>query len=225
METTGSFSVWEQSSMETGRKKRLNVKLQVLDCSPSTLQPNPFFQLMLFHIKYTTKNCSGHCIHFKHYPPARQRAFKGSTAQIYLEGRNYLLPPREGCICRVSYSGNKNRVYCRDNFPAAHEYLPNLLNQLQNQTFLIQFLQLCFILDTYNHRMAWFGRERSSSSNLSTVCNGMPSTRLRFPRVQSNLALNFQGGEMHSLSGQTVPVPHHPRSNEFLPNILSKSLL
>lgn len=62
--------------------------------SPSTLQPDPFFQLKPFHIKYATKNPSGHCIHFTHYPPARQRAPKGSTAQVCLEWRNYLLPPR-----------------------------------------------------------------------------------------------------------------------------------
>jgi len=29
----------------------------------------------------------------------------------------------------------------------------------------------------------------------------------------------FQGGGIHSLTGQPVPVPHHPHSKEFLPNI------
>ena len=29
----------------------------------------------------------------------------------------------------------------------------------------------------------------------------------------------FQGGGIHGLSGQPVPVPHHAHSKEFLPNI------
>ena len=35
----------------------------------------------------------------------------------------------------------------------------------------------------------------------------------------------FQGGSIHSIAGQPVPVSHHSHSNEFLPDILSKSTL
>ena len=35
----------------------------------------------------------------------------------------------------------------------------------------------------------------------------------------------FQGGGIHSLLGQPVPVSHHPHSNALLPNIQSKSTL
>ena len=35
----------------------------------------------------------------------------------------------------------------------------------------------------------------------------------------------FNGWGIHSLSGQPVPVPHHPQSEEFLPYISSKSTL
>lgn len=76
------------------KRKNLIKNYRSLIASLSTFQPNPFSQLMSFCIKYATKNPSGHCMHFKYYSTARQRASKGLTAQIYLKGRNYLLPPR-----------------------------------------------------------------------------------------------------------------------------------
>jgi len=36
--------------------------------------------------------------------------------------------------------------------------------------------------------------------------------------VQPGLG-HFQGGGIHSFSGQPVPVPHHPHRKEFLPYI------
>jgi len=54
-----------------------------------------------------------------------------------------------------------------------------------------------------------------------TPCRGqghVPLDQVAQSSIQPGLE-HFQGGGIHNFSGQPVPVPHHPHSKEFLPNI------
>jgi len=64
---------------------------------------------------------------------------------------------------------------------------------------------------------AW-GRGSWSLMILEVLSNPSHSVILLFYKC-------FQGGSIHSIAGQPVPVSHHSHSNEFLPDILSKSAL
>jgi len=52
----------------------------------------------------------------------------------------------------------------------------------------------------------------------------LPLDQVAQSPVQTGLE-HCQGGGIHSLAGQPVPVPHHPHSEEFLPFIYSKATI
>jgi len=52
----------------------------------------------------------------------------------------------------------------------------------------------------------------------------LPLDQVAHSPIQPGLEC-FPGGGIHSLTGQPVPVSHHPHSEEFLPIISSKSAL
>ena len=71
--------------------------------------------------------------------------------------------------------------------------------------------------------LGWKGPLRSCSCNLllyagSSLTPGCSQPHPAWPAV-------LPGRGTHSLSGQPVPAPHHPHSEEFLPNIWYKSPL
>jgi len=46
----------------------------------------------------------------------------------------------------------------------------------------------------------------------------LPLDQVAQSSIQPGLE-HFQGGDIHSFSGQPVPVLHHPHGEEFLPNV------
>ena len=77
-----------------------------------------------------------------------------------------------------------------------------------------------------NHRMVWIGRDLKDHLFPTPLpWAGTPSTRPGCSKpIQPGLE-HCQGWGIHNLSGQPVPVPHHPHGEEFLHNVQSKPTL
>jgi len=85
----------------------------------------------------------------------------------------------------------------------------------------------CVFPLSQNHRIVeWFGLEGTLKIIwFQPLCHGQGHLQLD-QAAQSPLQPgleHFQGGGSHSFSGQPVPVPHHPHSEEFPSYIYSKS--
>ena len=72
--------------------------------------------------------------------------------------------------------------------------------------------------------LGWKEPLRSSSSHPLLQAGTPPARPGCSKPIQPGLEC-FPGGGIHNLSGQPVPVSHHPHSKEFLPNTQSKSAL
>ena len=72
--------------------------------------------------------------------------------------------------------------------------------------------------------MAWVRRDLKDHLD-PTLCCGQgylpPDQAAQYP-IQPGLG-HLQGLDIHSFSGQPVPVPHHPLSKKIPPDILSNS--
>ena len=67
-----------------------------------------------------------------------------------------------------------------------------------------------------NHRIVWVGKDlKDHLVPVFLPWAGTPSTRPGCSKTHPTC----QGWGSHSFSGQPVPMPHHPHSKEFLPNI------
>jgi len=70
--------------------------------------------------------------------------------------------------------------------------------------------------------MEWLGLEGTLKIIwFQPPCHGqghLPPDQVAQSPIQPGLE-HCQGGDSHSFSGQPVPVPHHPCSEEFIPNI------
>jgi len=80
-----------------------------------------------------------------------------------------------------------------------------------------------------NHRIIeWFGLEGTLKIIWFQIpCHEqghLPPDQVAQSSIQPGLE-HCQGGGSHSFSGQSLPVPHHPHGEEFLPNIQSKYAL
>jgi len=65
--------------------------------------------------------------------------------------------------------------------------------------------------------MVWVGRDlKDHPVSTPLSWSETPSTsHVAQSPIQSGLE-HFQGGGVHNISGQPVPVPHHPHGEEFL---------
>ena len=74
--------------------------------------------------------------------------------------------------------------------------------------------------------MVWVGRDLKDHL-VQPPCHGqghLPLDQVAQSPIQPGLG-HCQGWGSHSLSGQPVPVSHHPHSKEFLPYVQSKPTL
>jgi len=77
-------------------------------------------------------------------------------------------------------------------------------------------LQDSKIIESWNHRMVWFGRDILDV--VPTPCQGqgpLPPAQGSLSPIQPGLE-HCQGGGSHSFSGQHGPGPQHPHGKEFL---------
>jgi len=68
--------------------------------------------------------------------------------------------------------------------------------------------------------MFWIGTDLKDYL-VPTPCHGqghLPLDQVSQSPMQPGLE-HFQGGGIHSFSGQPVPVPHHPHRKEILPYV------
>ena len=66
--------------------------------------------------------------------------------------------------------------------------------------------------------MVWVGRDFKDHLDPAALPQaGTPSTGPGCSKPHPTWPRTLEGGGIHSLSGQPVPVSHHPHSEEFLP--------
>lgn len=76
-------------------RKNWNANCKSFPASPSMSQPNTSFQLMSFHIKYATKNPSGHSIHFQHPPTSQAKCIQRLKGTSVLRRKKLSLASEE----------------------------------------------------------------------------------------------------------------------------------
>jgi len=93
--------------------------------------------------------------------------------------------------------------------------VPSILCLAYNNKIIAEYWNEC----EYYRIIEWLGLEGTLKTIVfQTPCHGqrqLPPDQVAQSPVQPGLG-HFQGGGIHSFSGQPVLVPHHPRSKELL---------
>jgi len=104
--------------------------------------------------------------------------------------------------------------------PAENKHYKGRATKAQGRKIIPEthFGNILSVLHTWIHRMVWVGRDLKDHLVYNPPCHGKghhPLDQVAPSPIEPGLE-QFQGGSLHSVSVQPVPVPHHHHSKEFL---------